>query len=446
MRRETMSAKIRVYTISLGCPKNRVDTENILGQLGTAYAPAEKVDEADIVLINTCAFIQPAIEESVQTILGIAHDIASLSPRPLLTVAGCLPARYGQQELAVALPEVDIWLPMAAQTELANSLAQHFDLPHSVQSRLLTTPPGFAYLKISEGCEHRCAFCTIPSIRGPLVSVPRELLVDEAKQLQAQGVRELCLVAQDLTAYGLDLGYGKKGLRSLLEALLEWTDLDWIRLMYLYPTGVHRELLEFIARTGAPVLPYIDVPLQHAHPDILRTMGRPFAQDPRRVLDRISSSLPQACVRTSIIVGYPGETEAHFQTLLSFVQEARFWHLGVFSFCPEEGTAAARMSGQVPDAVKEQRREELMRVQAGISQEIMSQWVGQDLQVLVDCPEPEWPGLFQGRTWFQAPEVDGITYVSSSSARPGDMLGAEVVDSMTYDLSALDRDIDSGER
>jgi tRNA-2-methylthio-N6-dimethylallyladenosine synthase/ribosomal protein S12 methylthiotransferase len=414
--------------------------------LGTAYAPAEKVDEADIVLINTCAFIQPAIEESVQTILGIAHDIASLSPRPLLTVAGCLPARYGQQELAVELPEVDIWLPLEVQTEFAHCLGQYFDLPGSVQSRLLTTPPGFAYLKISEGCEHRCAFCTIPSIRGPLSSIPRERLVDEAKLVQNQGVRELCLVAQDLTAYGRDLGYGNKGLCSLLEALIENTDLDWLRLMYLYPTGVNRELLEFIAHAGPPVLPYIDVPLQHAHPDILRTMGRPFAQDPRRVVDRISSYLPQACVRTSIIVGYPGETEAHFQTLLSFIQEARFWHLGVFSFCPEEGTAAASLPGQVPDAVKEQRREEIMRVQAGISQEIMAQWVGQNLQVLVDCPEPEWPGLFQGRTWFQAPEVDGMTYLSSPSARPGSMLLAEVVDSMTYDLSALDRDIDSGER
>jgi tRNA-2-methylthio-N6-dimethylallyladenosine synthase/ribosomal protein S12 methylthiotransferase len=438
-----MSAIIKVYTISLGCPKNRVDTENMLGQLGRAYAPAEKIDKADVVLINTCAFIQPAVEESVQTILSIAHDIAGLSPRPLLAVAGCLPARYGQRELAAELPEVDIWLPLAVQTAFAHCLGQYFDLPRSAQSRLLTTPPGFAYLKISEGCEHRCAFCTIPSIRGPLSSIPRERLVDEAKLVQNQGVRELCLVAQDLTAYGRDLGYGKKGLCSLLEALIEYTDLDWLRLMYLYPTGVNRELLEFIAHAGPPVLPYIDVPLQHAHSDILRTMGRPFAQDPRRVVDRISSYLPQACVRTSIIVGYPGETEAHFQTLLSFVQEAGFWHLGVFPFCPEEGTAAASLPGQVPDAVKEQRREELMRVQAGISQEIMAQWVGQNLQVLVDCPEPEWPGLFQGRTWFQAPEVDGMTYLSSPSARPGDMLLAEVVESMTYDLSALGSDCDS---
>jgi tRNA-2-methylthio-N6-dimethylallyladenosine synthase/ribosomal protein S12 methylthiotransferase len=420
-----------------------VDTENMLGQLGRAYAPAERVDEADVVLINTCAFIQPAVEESVQTILGIAHDMADLSPRPLLAVAGCLPARYGQQELAVELPEVDLWLPLDVEAEFAHFLGQYFDLPGSAPSRLLSTPPGFAYLKISEGCEHRCAFCTIPSIRGPLSSIPRNLLVDEAQLLQSQGVRELCLVAQDLTAYGRDLGYGNKGLCSLLESLVEYTDLDWIRLMYLYPTGVNQELLEFIAHAGAPVLPYIDVPLQHAHPDILRTMGRPFAQDPRRVVDRISSFLPQACLRTSIIVGYPGETEAHFQTLVSFLQEVRFWHVGVFSFCPEEGTAAAGLPGQVPDAVKEQRRDELMRVQAGISQEIMAQWVGRNLQVLVDCPEPEWPGLFQGRTWFQAPEVDGMTYLSSPAARPGDMLSAEVVDSMTYDLSALGSDCDS---
>ncbi|MFW6106212.1 MAG: 30S ribosomal protein S12 methylthiotransferase RimO, partial [Desulfovermiculus sp.] len=428
---------LHVYTVSLGCPKNRVDTENMLGQLGHVYQPAADISEADIVLVNTCAFIRPAVEESVKTILDIALSLEGGTRRPLLAVAGCLPARYGQQELARELPEVDLWLSVHDQAFFARRLSAHFDIPEEGPGRLLTTPPGYAYLKISEGCEHRCAFCTIPSIRGQLRSVSLDALQQEARRLRDQGVRELCLVAQDLTAYGRDWEPGSTRLYHLLESLLAISGLDWIRLMYLYPTGVSSDLLQFIARTGPPLLPYFDVPLQHSHPDILSHMGRPFARDPRRIVDRIQSIIPRACLRTSLIVGYPGETEAHFQSLVSFVQEMRFWHVGVFAFSAEEGTAAARLPGQVPDDVKEQRRQELMRVQADISQEILASCVGETLQVLVDQAEPEWPALFQGRAWFQAPEVDGLTYISSRRARPGDMVRAEVVDSMTYDLSAL---------
>ncbi|MBS3779108.1 MAG: 30S ribosomal protein S12 methylthiotransferase RimO [Desulfovermiculus sp.] len=428
---------VRVLTISLGCPKNRVDTENMLGQLGGAYRPASEAQEADVVLVNTCAFIQPAVEESVQAILHIAHEFGYASKRPLLAVTGCLPARYGVTELSQELPEVDLWLSLQEQPLFAHRLASYFDLPLPSSSRLLTTPPGYAYLKVSEGCEHKCAFCTIPAIRGRLRSVPLGEVQREAMRLRDRGVRELCLVAQDLSAYGRDLGWGNSGLCRLLETLFQVSGVDWIRLMYLYPTGLSRELLQFISQAGAPLLPYIDVPLQHAHPDVLRRMGRPFVNDPQRVVDRVYELLPQACLRTSLIVGYPGETEAHFQTLLNFIHQVRFWHLGVFAFSPEEGTPAARLPGQVPDHVQEHRRAEIMRLQADISREIMSGFVGQTLPVLIDAPEPEWPALYQGRAWFQAPEVDGITYVSSQEAGPGDMVQAEVVDSMTYDLSAL---------
>jgi tRNA-2-methylthio-N6-dimethylallyladenosine synthase/ribosomal protein S12 methylthiotransferase len=433
----SMSGMLRVHTISLGCPKNRVDTENMLGQLHGAYRPAQEALEADVILINTCAFIQPAVEESVQTILQISLEIEYASRPPLLVVTGCLPARYGPAELGKELPEVDLWLSLDEQPQFARCLAKHFDLPYKPPSRLLTTPPGYAYVKISEGCEHRCAFCTIPSIRGRHRSLPIEDLDREARQLRDSGVRELCLVAQDLSAYGRDLGWGNSGLPRLLEYLTRVSGLDWIRLMYLYPTGLSRELLQFLAQTGPPLLPYIDVPLQHAHPDVLRRMGRPFVNDPRRVVDRVYDLLPQACLRTSLIVGYPGESEAHFQTLLNFIREVRFWHLGVFVFCPEEGTPAAQLPGQVPNHIQEQRRLEAMRLQADISREIMSGFVGQTLPILIDAPEPEWPNLYQGRAWFQAPEVDGLTYVSSQEAGPGDMVQAEVVDSMTYDLSAL---------
>ncbi|MDZ7760569.1 MAG: 30S ribosomal protein S12 methylthiotransferase RimO [Desulfovermiculus sp.] len=428
---------VRVYTVSLGCPKNRVDTENMLGQLGDAYQPASEALEADVILVNTCAFIQPAVEESVQTILHIGMDLSHASKRPLLAVTGCLPARYGTAELGKELPEVDLWLSLEEQPLFARRLASSFHLPHPESSRLLTTPPGYAYLKISEGCEHRCAFCTIPSIRGGLCSVPVREVHKEAVRMRDLGVRELCLVAQDLSAYGRDWGWGTSGLCRVLDSLLGVSGVDWIRLMYLYPTGLSRELLQYISRTGSPLLPYIDVPLQHAHPDVLRRMGRPFVNDPRRVVDRVYDIMPQACLRTSLIVGYPGETEAHFQALLNFIRQVRFWHVGVFTFSPEEGTAAAGLLDQIPEHIKEQRRAEVMHLQAEISREIMSGFVGQTLPVLIDAPEPEWPELFQGRAWFQAPEVDGLTYVSSQEAEPGDMVQAEVVDSMTYDLSAL---------
>lgn len=436
---------LRVYTVSLGCPKNRVDTENLLGQLSSAYQPAAEPADAHVILINTCAFIQPAVEESVQTILDIALDLEHVSPRPLLVVTGCLPARYGQQELGPQLPEVDMWLSLEEQPLLARRLAAYFDIPVQDPSRLLTTPPSYAYLKISEGCGHRCAFCTIPSIRGRLRSVPVGDLQEEARRLRDQGVRELCLVAQDLAAYGRDMQNDHVDLCRLLESLLTVSGLDWVRLMYLYPTGLSQELLHFLAQAGPTLLPYFDVPLQHAHPDILSSMGRPFATDPRRIVERVYSFVPQASLRTSLIVGYPGETDAHYRELVAFVREMRFWHVGVFAFCPEEGTPAARLPNQVPEEIRVQRRDEIMRLQADISREIMSGFVGQTMQVLVDRPEPEWPALFQGRSWFQAPEVDGITYISSQQARPGDMVAAEVVDSMTYDLSALALDEPAGE-
>jgi len=418
----------------------------LLGQLRSTYKPAAEPADAHVVLINTCAFIQPAVEESVQTILDIALDLEHLSPRPLLVVTGCLPARYGKKELGPQLPEVDMWLSLEEQPFLARRLAAYFDIPaQDPSSRLLTTPASYAYLKISEGCGHRCAFCTIPSIRGRLRSVPMGDLQEEAGRLRDQGVRELCLVAQDLSAYGRDMQDGHIGLVRLLESLLTVSGLDWVRLMYLYPTGLSKELLHFLAQAGPPLLPYFDVPLQHAHPDILASMGRPFATDPRWIVERVYSFLPQACLRTSLIVGYPGETDAHYRELVAFVQEMRFWHLGVFAFCPEEDTPAARLPNQVPEEIKVQRRDEIMRLQADISREIMSGFVGQTMQILVDRPEPEWPALFQGRSWFQAPEVDGMTYISSQQARAGDMVDAEIVDSMSYDLSALALDEPTGD-
>jgi tRNA-2-methylthio-N6-dimethylallyladenosine synthase/ribosomal protein S12 methylthiotransferase len=302
----------------------------------------------------------------------------------------------------------------------------------------LSTGPSYAWLKINDGCRHNCTFCTIPAIRGALRSSPLEELAREARDLLDQGVRELVLVAQDVTAWGTDLGK-RGGLAALLERLLRLEGLAWLRLLYLYPAGMTPRFLDFMRETASEerLLPYFDIPLQHAHPEILAKMGRPFARDPRRVVDAVRAKLPEAALRTSLIAGFPGEEERHFTALRDFVREARFDHLGVFSYRAEEGTPAADMPGRVPDAIKEERRAELMRLQAEISAEKLETLVGSRMRVLVDAVHPEWPGLHTGRVWRQAPEIDGLTYVSGPGVRPGAMVEAEIVETREYDLNAL---------
>lgn len=428
---------LRIHSTSLGCPKTRVDTERLLAGLGP-FTPVDDPAAADVVFVNTCGFIAPAVEESVSCLLDLAERIAGASPRPLLVAAGCLVSRY-PRELSPELPEVDLWLPLERMNEwpglIHGALGREAETVHGL-GRVLSTPPGTAYLKVAEGCRHACAFCTIPSIRGPLKSRPLPELLAEARELLAAGVKELVLVAQDLTDWGADLGE-KGGLARLVSSLAGLDGLDWLRLMYLYPAGLTEGLLRELAGLGAPLLPYFDVPLQHADPEILKSMGRPLAGDPRKVVDRIRSVFPEAALRTSLIVGYPGETPARFRALARFVSEVRFDHLGVFAYCPEEGTPAAGLPGQVSEKIKAGRREELMGLQAAISGERLSAWLGRRTTVLVDAPEPDWPGLFVGRTWFQAPEVDGVTYVSGQGAAPGMMVEAEVVETKTYDLVAL---------
>ncbi len=427
-----------VYCISLGCPKNRVDSEIMLASLGVSH-PVEDIAKAEIVLVNTCGFIAAAASESSQTILEAAMRIQDLEPKPLLVVAGCLVSRYGT-ELAQALPEVDIWLGVQEEGTLPASvsakLEARFGQIHPVLGRVLSTSPSFAYMKISEGCNHRCRFCTIPSIRGKLSSRPASSLLDEARSILGQGVSELVLVAQDVTSYGRDLGM-RFGLEHLLSGLAKLPGLRWLRLMYLYPAGLTSRMLRFLAQTGPPLLPYFDLPLQHAHPEILSAMGRPFAQDPRRIVDRIRHNLPESSLRSSLIVGYPGERPHHFKALCDFTIQARFNHLGVFMYSREAGTAAARMPGQVGPQTKIKRRDTLMTLQAGISAQSLARYQDQEMDILVDRHSPEWPGLYEGRAWFQAPEVDGLTYLSGEGVSPGSMVKARIEEAKTYDLVAL---------
>ncbi|MCH5276773.1 MAG: 30S ribosomal protein S12 methylthiotransferase RimO [Desulfovibrionaceae bacterium] len=425
---------VRVYSQSLGCPKNRVDTERLLGSLGPDVVTVTEPEEADLVFINTCAFIQPAVEESVRAVVQMAADLDGLEPRPLLAVGGCLPGRYGLAELAREVPEVDLWLHSGDLDSWPRRVAAALKRGAPAPGRLLSTGPSYAWLKISEGCRHHCSFCTIPSIRGPHRSAPAGALADEARALLADGVRELVLVGQDVTAWGEDRG---QDLRFLLDELLPLPGLARLRLMYLYPAGLNGELLDYLARAGPPFVPYFDVPLQHAHPDVLGRMGRPFAADPQAVVDRIRAHFPQAALRTTMIVGFPGETDQHFQTLMDFVERGRFHHLGVFAYQAEEGTPAAAMDDQVPVRVREARRDALMSLQNGISEDILSRYEGERLSVLVDAPHGEWPGLYTGRVWFQAPEVDGVTYVSGPGVTRGALVDADIVEARDYDLVAL---------
>ncbi|MFW5735250.1 MAG: 30S ribosomal protein S12 methylthiotransferase RimO [Oceanidesulfovibrio sp.] len=448
---------ILVHVTSLGCPKNTVDTERLVGGLGPGITLTADPAAADLLLVNTCAFIHPAVEESVDTILELARTANEENPGAVLAVAGCLVQRYGAAELAAELPEVDLWLspaewphwPDMAQNAVCRRKKGAVMTQGSANlspggPRSLSTTAGHAYLKLSEGCDHACGFCTIPSIKGPHVSFDANALVAEAEALAAGSygppVKELVLVGQDLTAWGRSAEAGSAPLVALLESLLKLDGLAWLRTMYLYPAGLDDRLLDFFranAEPGGALLPYFDIPLQHAHPDMLRRMGRPFSGDPMRVVDRVRAAVPEAVLRTTFIVGYPGEEERHFSALEQFVREVRFQHMGAFPYWPEEGTRAAAMADQVEDAVKKDRLSRLMGLQAEISEELLEGYVGEDMDVLVDAPVPEWPGLHRGRVWLQAPEVDGVTYISGDAVRPGELVRASIEESKTYDLVAL---------
>ena len=349
-------------------------------------------------------------------------------------MAGCLPGRYGIADLAAELPEVDLWLHTDDINTWAAQLSHALRLDAPAPGRLLSTGPSYAWLKIGEGCRHNCSFCAIPSIRGQYASEDADALVTEASALVNDGVKELILVAQDVTAYGTDFG---KDPRFLLERLLSLDGLRRLRLLYLYPAGLTRDLLRFLKEAGDPFVPYFDMPLQHAHPDVLRRMGRPFSGNPQEAVDRIRDVFPEAALRTTMMVGFPGESDEHFRTLMDFVEKNRFHHMGVFAFQPEDGTAAASMPDQIDEDVKESRKDALMELQSSISEDILSAYAGQRMEVLVDDSSDEWPGLYTGRTWFQAPDVDGLTYISGPGVERGAMVEADITETREYDLIAL---------
>ena len=424
---------MNIGVISLGCAKNQVDTQTMMGYLKAAghTFTAEPAD-ADVLIVNTCGFITSAKEESIDAIFEMAQYKETGRCR-LLVVTGCLSERY-RKELTEEMPEVDLFLGVREYEKLPGLIAQKLALPCSpviVPERLLVTPPYRAYLRIGDGCNNRCSYCAIPLIRGDLCSVPAEKLIDEAKALADMGVTELSVIAQDTSGYGKDL-YGEPRMIPLLKELNRIDGLRWIRLLYTYPDTVTPALLDTLAE-GEKLVPYLDMPLQHCNDEILKRMHRRGSKAHiQSVLDHIRTHYPDFTLRTTMMVGFPGETDAQFEELMQFLRDYPFDRVGAFAFSPEEGTAAAEMPDQIDDAVKEARLDALMEQQQKISAELNERWVGRELDMLV---EETGMDCTYGRTIREAPDADGTVCIAPSYRHePGQYLKIRLTKADAYDM------------
>ncbi len=445
MKEHSVDRAHKVFVISLGCPKNLVDSEHLLGLAEEAgYRSVDRLDHAGTVVVNTCGFIQAAVEETVETVLEMA-ELKRRGRLERVLVVGCLVQRYGYK-LRREIPEVDGW----AGTGEMHRIVEFLDAAPSGEPPFWIGPPGppvqcgeprrvsgsgfSAYLKIAEGCSHRCSFCMIPALRGPLRSRAIDDLVEEARRLAGRGTVELNLVAQDTTAYGADLGPGRR-LEDLLEALLRVQGLQWIRVLYAHPSGVTDRLLALMA-SEPPICPYLDVPFQHVNPDILRAMGRDRVRggSPWELLARIRSAPRRIHVRTTLMTGFPGETPARFEELCSFVAGADLDHAGVFGFSPERGVRASRLADSVPAEEAERRRDRLMRIQSGVSLRRKRALVGRVEPVLVEGVCPETDLLLVGRTAGMAPDVDGRVLINKGRAAEGCIVPVRMTEAHPYDL------------
>jgi len=421
---------MKVHLASLGCAKNLVDSERLLGRLSIAGAlVGAPIDDADAVIVNTCGFIRSAIDESLDV---IAEYLEMKRDRPHLRVLvmGCLVERAAD-DLRKQLPEVDGFYRLDQHAEIAQALGL---LRDEEGGRLLLTPDHMAYLRISDGCDNRCTYCTIPLIRGPFRSRPSDEILREACQLAEHGAIELNLIGQDTSLYGTDLGTGEH-IGNLLRRLNDVPGLQWLRLLYTHPAHFGDELIDAYGELPR-LVPYVDLPLQHMDDDILSRMGRRVtAEACQTLIAKLRRRLPDVVLRTTFIVGFPGETEAQFAGLLSTLEEIRFDHVGAFAFSPEVGTPAAGMPDQVPEEVRSERVERLMLAQQRIALEANERLIGNRAQVLIDY-ETEDPGIWVGRTAGQAPDVDSVTFVSGSELTPGMIVDAEITGSQEYDLIA----------
>jgi ribosomal protein S12 methylthiotransferase len=434
--------------VSLGCPKNLVDSERMLGKLAQGgYALTPDADGADVVVINTCGFIEPARQESLAVIREML-DLKKQGRVGAVVVAGCLAERK-KDDLLKEVPDVDHIVGVFGREEISEvvdrALEQRLEQrslfrPAPVRAledtaRLRITPRHFAYLKVSEGCDRLCTFCAIPGMRGKHVTKPIEEVVREARELAADGVRELIVVAQDTTYYGLDL-YGRVRLAELLRELNDVEGLEWIRILYAYPIYFTDELIETLA-TAKKIVPYLDMPLQHVNDRVLKRMQRRVNRAAtEELLARLRRSVPGLALRTTFIVGFPGETEVEFEELAGFVREQKFERAGVFPYSLEPGTPAERLDGHLPEDVKIERRNRLMEVQQDIAFDWGQRQVGRDLDVILDGPDPEVPNHHLGRSYADAPEIDGLVRVKGKGLRPGDLVRCKVTAADGYDLVA----------
>jgi len=437
-----MAEKINI--VSLGCARNLVDSEVMTGVLRRAdYEVVAEADRADIVLVNTCSFIDAAKEESVDTILELAR-LKQEGSLKTLVVAGCLPQRYAGQ-LASEMPEVDLFIGTGEVPQIAEILKSrrtqrvYVGIPSYLYDhetpRVRSTASHTAFVKASEGCDHKCAFCIIPQLRGPHRSRPIDSIVAEAAALAADGVKEINLIAQDLSAYGRERRDGTT-LYGLLRHLGRVDGIEWIRLLYAYPNFLDDALLDFIRDSGK-VCKYIDIPFQHASRRMLMKMRRGKSGSAvREAIEKLRGAIPGVTLRTSLIVGFPGETDDDFRELLDFVEESEFDRLGVFKYSIEEGTPAAAMDGQVPQEIKEDRWQEVMDIQAEISRKKNQGLIGMIQRVMIDGLESD-QGMPHGRTQGHAPEVDGAVYIADSrrGLRPGDFVDVTITEASDYDLT-----------
>ena len=437
---------MKILFVSLGCDKNLVDTEKMLGILGgDGFQFTDSEEEADVIIINTCCFIGDAKEESVNTILEMARCKEEGRCKALL-VTGCLAQRY-KDEILTEIPEVDGILGTSSYDQIGAMVKQILEekkehvscfrdinaLPRTDGGRMVTTGGHYAFLKIAEGCDKHCTYCIIPSLRGSYRSVPMEDLLQEARGLAAQGVKELILVAQETTLYGVDL-YGEKSLPRLLRELAKIPGIQWIRIQYCYPEEITDELIQVI-REEEKVCHYLDLPIQHASDPVLKRMGRRTNQEElRRIIGKLRKEIPDIAIRTTLISGFPGETEEDHEELMAFVDEMEFERLGVFAYSLEEDTPAAQMSDQVPQELKEERRDEIMELQQEIAFEKAESLVGRVLDVMIEGKVADEPA-YVGRTYMDSPNVDGLIFVNADlQLMSGDFVRVKVTGAAEYDL------------
>ena len=435
---------MKILFVSLGCDKNLVDSERMLGMLAEkGFTFTDDENQADIVVVNTCCFIGDAKEESINTLLQMSQ-LKEEGRIQVLIAAGCLAQRY-REEIQKEIPQVDAVIGTMAIADIADAVEKalggkarnyYEDInarPVAGGKRVVTTGGHFAYLKIAEGCDKHCTYCIIPKVRGSYRSIPMESLLKEAEQLAEEGVKELILVAQETTLYGVDL-YGKKTLPTLLERLAEIDGISWIRLLYCYPEEITDELVQVIA-TQPKICHYLDIPIQHASDSILRRMGRKTnKKELEEQIKKLREKIPDICLRTTLISGFPGETQEDFEELYRFVNEMEFDRLGVFAYSQEEDTPAAVMPDQVEESVKEARRDELMELQQEIAFEKAEAMVGRILTVMIEGKVAD-EDVYVGRTYKDAPGVDGYLFVNTSaSLMTGDFVKVQVTGSNEYDL------------